>query len=132
MSRLNEIIHQPTRLKIMAALAGLDMAEKIEFTSLSKLLHLTDGNFGAHLLKLEDCGYLTAEKLFVDRKPKTLISITLHGRFAFEEHVAALRQLLLDPKRPRAQAPRKKHESNPSPIAEPEFTSPAPEPGFLD
>ena len=76
MAELNEIIHQPTRLRIMVALVALDADEKMEFTRLSKLLKLTDGNFGAHLLKLEEAGYLKMEKLFVERKPKTLLQIS--------------------------------------------------------
>ncbi len=53
MAQLNDINHQPARLKIMAALKTLDNDEQADFSFLKKLLKLTDGNLGAHLLKLE-------------------------------------------------------------------------------
>ena len=94
MSQLNEIIHQPARLRIISALAALESDAKVDFTYLKKLLDLTDGNLGAHLLKLEEAGYVAQEKTFVDRKPRTYVLLTPAGRAAFTEHVAALKQIL--------------------------------------
>jgi DNA-binding MarR family transcriptional regulator len=94
MDELNELIHQPVRLRIMAALAALDPDLRVDFTYLKRLLELTDGNLGAHLLKLEEAGYLAQEKTFVDRKPRTYLQATPPGRKAFEAHVQALRQIL--------------------------------------
>jgi DNA-binding MarR family transcriptional regulator len=95
-AEFNEIIHQSARLKIMSALSTLAPGEKIDFRSLATLLELTDGNLGAHLLKLEEARYVRVEKAFVQRKPRTWVSISSKGRAAFEEHVAALRELLGD------------------------------------
>jgi DNA-binding MarR family transcriptional regulator len=94
MSQLNEIIHQPIRLQIMAALAALEPDSQIDFSYLRKLLNLTDGNLGAHLAKLEDAGYIRIEKAFVARKPRTFISAKGKGRDAFAEHIAALKQII--------------------------------------
>lgn len=94
MAELNTTIHQPVRLRIMAALVTLNGAAHIDFTSLGKLLKLTDGNLGAHLQTLEQAGYISIEKTFVDRKPRTRVSLTSKGRYEFEEHVAALKQIL--------------------------------------
>lgn len=94
MAQLNEIIHQTVRLRIVSALAALDPDAQVDFTYLKKLLSLSDGNLGAHLLKLEEAGYLTQEKTFVDRKPRTYLQLTLEGRRAFEQHVIALREIL--------------------------------------
>lgn len=94
MSGLNELIHQPVRLRIMSALAALDPDAQVDFTYLKKLLDLTDGNLGTHLQKLEEAGYLIQEKAFVDRKPRTYIRIAPAGRSAFEAHVAALKAIL--------------------------------------
>jgi len=91
---LNNVIHQPARLRIMSSLVTLDPGEQIDFTYLRNLLKLTDGNLGAHLTKLEDAGYINIEKTFVARKPRTFISATGKGRDAFETHVAALEQIL--------------------------------------
>lgn len=94
MTRLDEIIHQPVRLRIMAALTALDQGDQVEFTYLRDLLGLTDGNIGAHLRRLEEAGYVRLQKTFVARKPRTFISATKHGRLAFQAHVAALEVIL--------------------------------------
>jgi len=94
MAELDEIIHQPNRLRIMAALMALDADDRAEFTFLRELLDLTDGNLGAHLKKLEDARYIKVNKKFVGRKPRTHISATAKGRAAFEAHVEALRNII--------------------------------------
>ncbi len=94
MAELNETIHQPVRLRIMAALVTLETNNEVEFTYLRHLLGVTDGNLGAHLRKLEEAGYITVNKVFVDRKPRTYISATSQGRIAFQEHVAVLESIL--------------------------------------
>lgn len=94
MASLNEIIHQPARLRIMSALMVLDSDERIEFSALGKLLRLTDGNLGAHLQKLEEVSYIEIKKMFVDRKPRTYIKASMRGRAEFEAHVAALKEIL--------------------------------------
>jgi DNA-binding MarR family transcriptional regulator len=94
MAELDNIIHQPVRLRIMASLVSLDRDEQVDFTYLKKRLDLTDGNLGAHLTKLEEAGYVKIEKTFVDKKPKTYVRATGQGRDSFEGHVAALRDIL--------------------------------------
>ena len=90
----DEIIHQSLRLKIMATLNALPRGDKIEFPRLKALLRATDGNLGAHIATLETAGYIAVEKDFVDRKPRTRVSLTPIGRRAFESHVAYLRDLI--------------------------------------
>jgi DNA-binding MarR family transcriptional regulator len=94
MAALNEVIHQPVRLRIMAALACLDPETQASFNYLKDMLELTDGNLGAHLHKLEESGYITITKTFVNKKPQTYIEATPEGRKAFSEHVAALEEIL--------------------------------------
>lgn len=94
MAGLDNLIHQPVRLRIMASLVSLDKDEQVDFTYLRTRLDLTDGNLGAHLSKLDEAGYVKLEKTFVDKKPKTYVSATGKGRDAFEDHVAALRDIL--------------------------------------
>jgi DNA-binding MarR family transcriptional regulator len=94
MAELNEIIHQPVRLRIMAALVALEPNNEVDFTYLRDLLDVTDGNLGAHLRKLEEAGYIAVNKTFVERKPHTYISATAQGRKIFQEHVAALEAIL--------------------------------------
>ncbi|MBA2396196.1 MAG: transcriptional regulator [Ktedonobacteraceae bacterium] len=94
MASLNEIIHQPVRLRIMAMLIALPAETQMKFTLLKETLELTDGNLGAHLHKLEEAGYLTIVKAFVLNKPQTYIQATEAGRNAFLEHRNALREIL--------------------------------------
>lgn len=94
MAKLNETIHQPVRLRIMAALVTLGSDEEVDFTYLRDLLEVTDGNLGAHLRKLEEAGYIDLNKLFVERKPRTFVSATKKGRKVFDEHVEALESIL--------------------------------------
>lgn len=94
MAELNEIIHQPVRLRIMATLVTLEQNDEVDFIYLRDLLDVTDGNLGAHLRKLEEAGYITVNKTFVERKPRTYVSATTEGRKVFQEHVAALESIL--------------------------------------
>lgn len=94
MAQLDNIIHQPVRLQIMASLVALESGEQVDFVHLRKILNLTDGNLGAHLTKLEDAGYIKIEKTFIARKPRTFISATGKGRDAFEDHVSALQKIM--------------------------------------
>jgi len=94
MAELNETIHQPVRLRVMAALVTLGPGNEVDFTYLRDLLGVTDGNLGAHLRKLEESGYIAVNKIFVERKPHTYVSATAEGRKIFQEHVAALQSIL--------------------------------------
>ena len=94
MTELNEIIHQPVRLRIMAALVALEPSVEVDFSYLRGLLDVTDGNLGAHLRKLEEVGYIAVNKTFIERKPHTFVAATASGRQAFQEHVAALETIL--------------------------------------
>jgi DNA-binding MarR family transcriptional regulator len=93
-AELNEIIHQPVRLRIMALLAALPSNLQVTFNSIKDTLDLSDGNLGAHLHKLEEAGYVTISKTFVNKKPQTYVEATEAGRQAFAEHSAALREIL--------------------------------------
>ena len=94
MPEIDTIIQQPARLKIMASLMTLEPGEQVDFVYLREILKLTDGNLGAHLLKLEQARYIKVEKTFVARKPRSFISITTKGRSAFENHVTALEKIV--------------------------------------
>jgi len=48
----------------------------------------------AQLRKLEDAGYLTAKKEFIDRKPTTWYALTPTGRKALKTHLKAVESLL--------------------------------------
>jgi DNA-binding MarR family transcriptional regulator len=91
--KIDEVIHGRVRLGIMAFLASADTAD---FNTLKAKLQATDGNLSAHLRKLEDAGYVTVDKSFVDRKPLTRITISKAGRGAFAAYLDAISRLVDD------------------------------------
>lgn len=93
----DQIIHQPIRLKIMAALKALPANEKLEFVRLKALVGATEGNLGAHITTLEGAGYIDVEKDFADKRPRTRIALTTAGRRAFEDYTAYLREIIGTP-----------------------------------
>lgn len=94
MAELDDIIHQPLRLRIMAALTALPDAQGLEFSRLKKLTGATDGNLGAHIETLAKAGYVAVDKAFVGKKPQTTVTATAAGRGAFARHVATLQEII--------------------------------------
>lgn len=81
-----------TKLRL-AILSALLTGEK-NFKELKKITEATDGNLGAQLKKLEEAGYITVSKTFVNRKPQTSCILTAFGRKQFKEYVEMLERLL--------------------------------------
>ncbi len=94
MAELDDIIHQPLRLRIMAALNALPAGAGMEFARLKKLTGATDGNLGAHIETLSKAGYVEVTKAFVGKKPQTTVSASPAGRAAFARHVATLQAII--------------------------------------
>ena len=80
-AEIDPLIHAPTRLKIMAFLS---VVESADFTFLMNQTGLTRGNLSVNLRKLEEAGYVSIKKEFVDRIPRTLIRLTGEGRQAIQ------------------------------------------------
>ena len=91
---LDPVIHQETRLRLMALLASLGEAAQVEFTWLKEALDLTEGNLSSHLAKLEEAGYVQVEKGYQGRRPRTWVRLTPQGRAAYQAHRQALLELL--------------------------------------
>jgi DNA-binding HxlR family transcriptional regulator len=89
--QLDEIIHSRIRLAIMSVLISVDDAE---FTFLKEKVNTTDGNLSIHLKKLEEVGYISVKKEFINRKPLTSYKMTEQGRKAFEIYISRLEQLI--------------------------------------
>ncbi len=94
MDQPDEIIHQPLRLKILAALKALADGERLEFVRLRDMTKATEGNLGAHIATLDKAGYVKVEKDFNSNKPRTRVSMTRTGRKAFQNYVEYLREIL--------------------------------------
>ena len=89
--QLDDVIHSRIRLAIMSILASVEDAE---FTYLRDRIGATDGNLGAHLRKLEEAGYVSVDKRFVDRKPVSRYALTAAGRDAFSRYVDRLESMI--------------------------------------
>jgi DNA-binding MarR family transcriptional regulator len=77
---IDDVIHGRIRLGVVAYLSAVESAL---FSELRDKVGATDGNLSAHLRKLEDAGYVRADKSFVNRKPQTRLSLTAAGRKAW-------------------------------------------------
>jgi DNA-binding transcriptional ArsR family regulator len=87
---LDPVIHERVRLGIVGALA---VAPSMTFVELKDALGLTDGNLSVHARRLEEAGYVTCEKRFEGRVPKTEYRLTAKGRAAlarYLDHMEAL------------------------------------------
>jgi DNA-binding MarR family transcriptional regulator len=82
-TQFDRLIHQPSRLAIMAVLAGCESAE---FLYLLKATGLTKGTLSAHLSKLDDAGYVAITKSFKGKYPNTSAALTADGRKAFRKY----------------------------------------------
>lgn len=98
LSHLDELVHQPKRLSILAA---LEPHEYCEFRFLMDTTGLTHGNLGSHLGKLEDAELVHMEKLFVDKKPQTRVRLTDRGRTTIEEYWRRMEEIAQEGKRRR-------------------------------
>ena len=67
---------------------------EINFSRFKEQLELTDGNLGAQLRRLEDDGYITLRRAFVERKPVTWYRLTSSGRKALDKHLRALQNMI--------------------------------------
>ncbi len=88
---VDKLIHEPIRLGILCALAGV---ESMSFNELKKLLDTTDGNLSVHARKLEDAGYVSCDKRFEGRMPRTDYRLTDDGRAALESYVNHMDSLI--------------------------------------
>jgi DNA-binding MarR family transcriptional regulator len=92
-SDIDPLVHAPTRLKI---LAYLSIVESADFTFLMRQTGLTRGNLSVNLRKLEEAGYISITKEFVDRIPRTLIRLTDDGRQAIQTYRENMQTVLND------------------------------------
>jgi DNA-binding MarR family transcriptional regulator len=88
---LDRLIHERLRLGIISALA---VNERLTFTDLRRLLQTTDGNLSVHARKLEDAQYISCEKTFEGRVPRTEYRLTAAGRRALEKYLGHMEAII--------------------------------------
>jgi DNA-binding HxlR family transcriptional regulator len=90
---IDRLIHEPSRLMIMAQLYVVKSAD---FLFLQHQTAMTPGNLSAHLSKLEDAGYVEVTKEFIERKPHTALALTKKGRDAFNAYRKKMKKVFND------------------------------------
>ena len=90
-SHLDRLIHDRTRLAILAALAASDT---MAFTDLKAITGTTDGNLSVHARRLEEAGYVHCEKSFAGRTPRTEYRLSAAGRRALEKYLDHMEALI--------------------------------------
>ncbi|MBQ6880029.1 MAG: transcriptional regulator [Bacteroidales bacterium] len=89
--KLDPLLHSELRLAVMSLLVEL---EEADFVYLRETTHATAGNLSVQLDKLSEAGYISVEKTFEGKKPRTICRITPVGLQAFENYVDALKSYL--------------------------------------
>lgn len=91
MKPLDPLLHSQLRLAVMSLLMNLDEAD---FVYIKQQTQATAGNLSVQLDKLAEAGYVTIEKGFAGKKPRTTCRVTEKGKEAFAAYVDALRVYL--------------------------------------
>lgn len=91
MKPLDPLLHSQLRLAVMSVLMNLDEAD---FVYIKQQTQATAGNLSVQLEKLAEAGYVTIEKGFAGKKPRTTCRVTEKGKEAFAVYVDALRPYL--------------------------------------
>lgn len=87
---LDEVIHQPVRFSVVAALAA---AEEAEFGFIRDSVQVSDSVLSKQVAVLENAGYVAVRKGYIGKRPRTWLRLTKDGRSAFESHLSALRAI---------------------------------------
>jgi DNA-binding MarR family transcriptional regulator len=90
-ARFDDLIHPPTRLSIVSLLAASQWAD---FKFIRDSVGLSDSALSKQLATLEQARYVEIRKGFVGKRPRTSARLTTTGRAAFEQHVAALQDMV--------------------------------------
>ena len=90
MNGLDPVLHQPTKLTVLAFLSG---CQEAEFSVVRDYCQVSDSVLSKTATSLEASGYLRARKGYVGKRPRTWLSATRQGRVALAAHLAALQQL---------------------------------------
>ena len=91
LAEVDRLVHEPARLMILMVLYTVEFAD---FTFLTTITRLTDGNLSSHLSKLESAGYVEIEKGYDGKKPRTRIRLTEVGRKAVDAYRNTMSQAL--------------------------------------
>jgi DNA-binding MarR family transcriptional regulator len=89
--QLDEVIHAPVRLSIVAALAAVD---RMDFRLLRDTVEVSDSLLSKHLAGLENAGYVAISKGRLGRRTQTWILLTAAGTAAFDNYRHVLQRII--------------------------------------
>nr|WP_062336698.1 transcriptional regulator [Herbidospora sakaeratensis] len=87
---LDDVIHSPVRMSIVAVLAA---ADEVEFAFVRDAVEVTDPTLSKQVTTLEKAGYVEVVKGYLGKRPRTWLKLTPEGRAAFTRHLAALKAI---------------------------------------
>jgi DNA-binding transcriptional ArsR family regulator len=88
---LDPLLHSQLRLAVMSILIS---TEEADFVFIREKTASTAGNLSVQIEKLKEAGYITVEKSFKGKMPRTTCRITPDGIAAFEKYVEDLNSYL--------------------------------------
>lgn len=91
---LDRLLHEKARLGLLTCLAS--RPEGLLFNDLKELCNLTDGNLSRHLQVLQQNQIVEIYKSFEQKRPQTLVRISVEGRERFLAYIGELQKVLLD------------------------------------
>jgi DNA-binding MarR family transcriptional regulator len=94
--QLDRVIHEKGRLPIVSALAA---SPELSFTELRSLLGMTDGNLSVHIKTLQEAGFVSVTKSYLNQRPLTTCALTPAGRKAFVHYISLLEQIVQESKK---------------------------------
>jgi DNA-binding transcriptional ArsR family regulator len=96
-AKLDPALLDPTRLAIVALLAGTEWAE---FAFVRDAVEVSDSTLSKRISALADGGYVEVRKGYVGKRPRTWINLSEAGRAALSGHIAALQDIATRAERP--------------------------------
>ena len=88
---LDPLLHSQLRLAIMSLLISV---EEADFVFLKEQTKATAGNLSVQIDKLNEAGYISVEKTFQGKMPRTVCKISDRGVKAFDDYVRAIQGYL--------------------------------------
>jgi DNA-binding MarR family transcriptional regulator len=85
------VVHQPTRLAVLAVLSG---AGEAEFRAVRDAAGVSDSVLSKQVRVLEDAGYVLVRKGHVDRRSRTWLRIGEPGRAALAAYLEAMMRVV--------------------------------------
>jgi DNA-binding transcriptional ArsR family regulator len=82
-------VQEPARLAILLL---LNVVERADFLYILDETGMSKGNLSSHMTKLEEAGFVSVEKVFVEKIPRTVYQLTEDGSAAVSAH----REVLLE------------------------------------